>query len=1025
MKQLFAALTLVLGAQAVHAQTIPDTRSQYTQLVDSLISPLDKSRIPSGILYDRVPSSALLHAFNQYTSSNASHFFQSYFELRESAYSLAAFPIEHGELRPLAEAEATGATKMGGLLPVGILDYQFAVLDTLAEEKGSIRAVNGLYYDGYGSPYQTNRVTVVSPLADSVAQQVQFTFPSSYHFRNTSRTLSFGLLQIGPNQFHISPGVTVQYTFPSTGVQTLTFTLYFTDGSTSISRASVYVRPTLATRPAAAVTMPITPNIIGQTWRDYNGSTTYGEGEALSYLFNPQSKNDGKLRNPIIVMDGFDPSDKRNIDKIYKDFAPLVPALEAKGQERDLVILNFPKTRRRVDMPRQTVYKDVDGGADFIERNALVLVELMNRIKPLMADPNQKIFIIGPSMGGLISRYALALMEKNYADANNSATYQNPYWKHQVDTWFSFDAPHQGANIPLGDQSFLSYFSGMSEAAENNAARLNSTAAKQMLVYHNLDMSGQNYHIPFMRNLQNNGLPGSFGYPVQVRRVALANGSNNGQQNSASGSPGATGLQLDVARKEGNKKRQFFYRSTTPGTQIAANMYFSGNPGVRTVVFNGEARVIVAAVKPIAKRKETVLTSNLGSYDLAPGSTFDSQFQIQDGTLKGKQLPGIEFRFSSLRPNHTFIPTVSALGYQYKTLANYNGREQLPNPYTNLSQRSLTCNDETPFDEYYTYTSSNSQHVTLDAAAQQFVVRELFKVSQPPVFAANNPATVCVNGVVDIGLRDCSVRGVGTTYNWNISGPAVFQNTGMNYMFSAGPRQSIRSTGQAGTITVTVTASRTGAAASPPVTYSFEATTGGQGLDLYADLQGMVRVCPYTTVIARAQGMTSGPWTWTRRTVRADGTTTTPQTIVTQVPELPVSVRYDNIEVSVTAPGSCSGQMLPLSTMTVGPEYYDPYNRGGCDPYSFSVMPIPGDTYVDISTLTPESPMLATASLADEDNPHAWQAELYNDRGKKVKNGSTKSGKMRLETADLPSGLYHIKLKRGGQVITRNLSIQH
>ena len=1024
MKKTFTALALLLGPAAAHAQTAPDMRSQYTQLVDSLIAPLDKSRIPGGILYDRVPALAGLHTFTQYTPSSASHFFQSYFELRESAYGLASFTQERGELRPLAEAQATAARSMGGVLPVGVLDYQFAVLDTLAEERGTIWAINGLYYDGAGSPYQTNQVTVVAPLADSVAQQVRLTMPAMFQFRNTGRVFSYGFVLVGKSQYYLSPNAEATITFPGTGWQSMTFTLYYNDGSTSTSRGQVYVQPTLATRPASYVQMPLTPNIIGRTWRDYDGLATYGEGEATAFLMNPSSKNDAKLRRPVIVIDGFDPGDRRGIMGVYGSIEPLVPALNLAGQERDLIILNLPRTNRRIDWPGKTLYKYVDGGADYIERNALVLVELLNRIKPLMADPNQKVSIIGPSMGALISRYALALMEKNYANSADPATYNVPYWKHNVDLWFSFDGPHQGANIPLGDQEFIDYFRGVSENAETNAGRLNSVAARQMLINHRIDPSGNNYHVPFMRNLQANGLPGSYGYPTQVRRVALANGSDNGQLNSSLGSFGVTGIQMDAARKNGNKRRQFFYRSTTPGTQIAANMYFSPDAGARGTVFNGEARVIVAALKEVQKRREVKVTSgSQGSYDLAPGGTFNTQYLIQEGTMNGKQLPGIEYRFTTVRPNHSFIPTVSALGFQYRSLSNYGGRDQLPSPYTDLTKRALICNDEIPFDSYYAYPGSNGAHVTLDGPAEQFVVRELFNVTQPPTFRYTNVKTICPNGTTSINLTECGIRGGAVTYNWSLTGPAVFINTGTNTSPNGDIFQTIRATGP-GTITLSVVAIRTGAAPSPAATYSLESVDAATGLDLYVELpQGQVTICPYSTVKVKASGMTNGPYYWTRRTVRA-GTTTTAQNITTSTPELPVTVRYDEVEVTVTAPSSCSGALLPVQTISVAA---DASQGRFCDPYSYAVSPVPSDQFLEVSTLATANPTEAAEQMRrpDEENPHAYKAEMYNDKGRMVQTGTTRKGQLRFNTRDLPSGLYHVLLKRGNQTVTRNIVIQH
>jgi len=83
---------------------------------------------------------------------------------------------------------------------------------------------------------------------------------------------------------------------------------------------------------------------------------------------------------------------------------------------RDLIILNFPKSQRR-QVGGGLTNDDVDGGTDYVERNAYVLETLLNILKTRRAlDPATgqpyKYTVIGPSMGGLIARYALAHMER-------------------------------------------------------------------------------------------------------------------------------------------------------------------------------------------------------------------------------------------------------------------------------------------------------------------------------------------------------------------------------------------------------------------------------------------------------------------------------------------------------------------------------------------------------------------------------------------------------------------------------------
>ena len=158
--------------------------------------------------------------------------------------------------------------------------------------------------------------------------------------------------------------------------------------------------------------------------------TGYGEatnhvGQAEYQIFKSA---DDVLDKPIIVIDGFDPGDNRKITGIYdllnytdtnstQNLADLVIA-----DNYDVIILNFPIYTRSADMV------EIDGGADFIERNAMLLVDLINIINTEKTVDAEDLVIIGPSMGGLISRYALNYMESESID-------------HETRLWLSFDSP--------------------------------------------------------------------------------------------------------------------------------------------------------------------------------------------------------------------------------------------------------------------------------------------------------------------------------------------------------------------------------------------------------------------------------------------------------------------------------------------------------------------------------------------------------------------------------------------------------
>lgn len=155
----------------------------------------------------------------------------------------------------------------------------------------------------------------------------------------------------------------------------------------------------------------------------------------------------------------------------------------------------------------------------------------------------ERLVIMGLSMGGLISRYALAYMEKKQAKAILLA--DKGQWKHNTRIWVSFDAPHLGANIPMGTQANIWFFGNK---LRNNAAKdkfdnqLNSITGKQLLIrqFSNTlatltngtgNSNNSPYFIQFYNDLNGNGVMGSSGFPVSTssfREIAIVNGSLSG-----------------------------------------------------------------------------------------------------------------------------------------------------------------------------------------------------------------------------------------------------------------------------------------------------------------------------------------------------------------------------------------------------------------------------------------------------------------------------------------------------------------
>jgi len=162
------------------------------------------------------------------------------------------------------------------------------------------------------------------------------------------------------------------------------------------------------------------------------------------------------------------------------------------------------------------VYIDFFDGADFIENNAVVAQEAIKQIEQRLCG--EYIHVLGASMGALVAKRALTQLE-------------NDTIAHCIQSYTSFDGPHLGANIPLGLQATLEYYSGVSGKISDLKNRmLNRPASKQMLLVHyqNTDRP----HPYRDRYMADSTLQA---FPTMPWRFAIVNGSSdidNQQQDS-------------------------------------------------------------------------------------------------------------------------------------------------------------------------------------------------------------------------------------------------------------------------------------------------------------------------------------------------------------------------------------------------------------------------------------------------------------------------------------------------------------
>ncbi|WP_109830900.1 T9SS type A sorting domain-containing protein [Reichenbachiella versicolor] len=394
---------------------------------------------------------------------------------------------------------------------------------------------------------------------------------------------------------------------------------------------------------------------------------------------------------PVLFVEGFNVGGfaEKNLDKHVETWnGPLFSELRNHGY--DIVIVDFKNNNQP------------------LVSNAQVIKDLIKRINQEKSG-NYSGVIIGQSMGGLVSRIALAELEQEGYD-------------HQLRLYVSFDSPHKGANVPMGLQTTLDNIQdidlvefveavlrlrlfmpigvtlnlgtvvGVGNDLNNiNGARASwhSAAAKSMLRKHISFGSNNPRYNELMSHLQN------VGYPSISRNVAMINGSSNGI--GLGFSPGDHMVDYYKGNKQGPFGAQpgiFCSNWTKLNVDIWSTSINQANQKVSQVTID------INCVETTDKKGYTSAQDPLAREDV-PGGIM--QLGQENGILIDK---------------FSFVPSVSSIDLDYNTpnysMFMFNGNKDF-----------LINNNYTPFDDIYA-DNTNDPHVAIEQdLIDQVVEREI------------------------------------------------------------------------------------------------------------------------------------------------------------------------------------------------------------------------------------------------------------------------------------------------------------
>lgn len=495
-KLIHAALCTTLLLFVCHC-TLAQSDSLYTDsvspynhkyMMDSCFADVDLSSLPTGLLIEKALSTVNVHDFKgQLTDSNYSNMFlwrRAYGTLRR------AFVDSTQAYDSVGVVVARMKTYLdGGVVPIAVLNYFYEALKdsvfedsllTMDEEGIQLHDVDG----AAESAFTTQRCFIACiPFMETDTTQLSFTLPQDLYITNDTSTVTQWQVDFGDGSGfrNINIGDTIVISYDTSSSE-----------RTIVVRAELNFLTDLRSHTNFTINEVVVPE--GYSFkRDehyyYEGPSTdlYEGGNANVHVFvHYHCKNDlKKLLRPFIVVTGYVPPKLTDImyqAKEYPDgggyffnsfyYTNQTVFAKLKEQEYDLVFVTF------------------ENAGDYIQRNAKVLKQVIKELNALkkINGSNAPNVLLGQSMGGLVSRYALGEMHGEHV-ANPTAKPD-----HDVRIFYTQDSPHHGVNIAMSLQA-LTYHHYVYHFVKNNHVSrtelkdlewdylsLTSTSGRQMVI---------------------------------------------------------------------------------------------------------------------------------------------------------------------------------------------------------------------------------------------------------------------------------------------------------------------------------------------------------------------------------------------------------------------------------------------------------------------------------------------------------------------------------------------------------------
>lgn len=701
-KAIIILLSCICCTISTYAQSITDNEIVRSEL-DEMFENLDKSKIPTGLLLDYAMNIVDFDLFdgselNEDNTVTLLTFENMLHSINSAAVNTAPCSDVPLMISSLKESDDG--------INVGFLAYKYNYIKAEALDDGLMNYSSGQVSDRYvngiwQNPYDEAVIFGFTTGAYSEETgNITFNFTSDHILTNMTFSSFYFDAGDGEGYRSITFPNTVSTSYLESGEKELKFKAISANGEVYESHSVLVIREldmiTTATDNPDKTEEFITSNT-------YTGTTV---GAQVSTYYRT---GNNKLTRPFVVVEGFDPWQLLEAFDKFKLFKKTNGILGSTNH------INFKSNNWNAyqDSQYDFIYIDWFNSTADIRDNAYLLMDILNDLEAqkYFDDCEERTILMGQSMGGLVARYALNIMEEN---GDN----------HGVGTFISHDTPHLGANVPLGAlytiNHFMYFLAG--NGSINNTLNilgyitslpvsdtkrliwetLHSPAARQMLVNY-VNEGGvldNQEHEEFVAIMDEMGFPeGDEGYPIE--NLAIVNGWKNDLEDM---------FEDKFDGEEKYASLDFYHSFLNYSLSISAEIY---------PYLQNSSRLSYLDITYVKKfRWKEGLSYYLFSddsyspssglcYDGLPGSVYEVDYSAEFNIFNFLFDFDIDLK---LTENFMFIPTGSALCLYNRTENDFSNLYYDPNSSTDYPEPKI----DTPFDAYRLAIISPEDHIYID-----------------------------------------------------------------------------------------------------------------------------------------------------------------------------------------------------------------------------------------------------------------------------------------------------------------------